>query len=42
MSTDVSRGPKVCPSCGKENPPAAAHVVPVLRRAPRLSAGAEE
>jgi hypothetical protein len=24
MSTDVTRGPKVCPSCGKENPPTAA------------------
>ena len=24
MSTDISRGPRVCPSCGKENPPTAA------------------
>jgi hypothetical protein len=24
MSTDISRGPKVCPSCGNENPPTAA------------------
>jgi hypothetical protein len=24
MSTDITRGPKVCPSCGKENPPTAA------------------
>jgi hypothetical protein len=24
MSTDVTRGPKVCPSCGQENPPTAA------------------
>ena len=24
MSTDLTRGPKVCPSCGKENPPTAA------------------
>jgi hypothetical protein len=23
MSTNISRGPKVCPSCGKENPPTA-------------------
>lgn len=27
MSTDITRGPKVCPSCGKENPPTAAHCV---------------
>ena len=24
MSTDITRGPKLCPSCGKENPPTAA------------------
>jgi zinc ribbon protein len=24
MSTDITRGPKICPSCGKENPPTAA------------------
>ncbi len=25
MSTDITRGPKLCPSCGRENPPTAAH-----------------
>jgi hypothetical protein len=24
MSTDITRWPKICPSCGKENPPTAA------------------
>lgn len=24
MNTNITRGPKVCPSCGKENPPTAA------------------
>ena len=23
MSTDISRGPRLCPSCGRENPPTA-------------------
>jgi hypothetical protein len=25
MNTDITRGPKICPSCGKENPPTAVH-----------------
>ncbi len=24
MNTDITRGPKLCPSCGRENPPTAA------------------
>ena len=24
MSTDIGRGPRICPACGKENPPTAA------------------
>jgi hypothetical protein len=24
MSTDITRGPKICPNCGKKNQPAAA------------------
>ena len=30
MSTNVTRGPKICPSCGQENPPTAARCASCL------------